>query len=898
MNKKIFSLLGVGILVTSMLPISVTYAETVEKPTMDSTLPSVAKDPLESYEQTKDRQLFTKENATAETKAEEEPNLEAILEETSDGKTIGNTSEKAGEKEQKKIDSKAITLKEGNPGDAVPYDIDANLAKVLRTDPEAGNYPGSGGVTTWSGYGKAENMLTEADMEALTYVKIDSKSLTSLKGIELAINLKKLNINKNQLQDLDVSKNIFLQELNCMENQLSTLDLTNNSELKQLYASSNNLTTIELNGLTELEHVSLYSNQLPTIDVSTNINLKVLSIYNNHLPDIDVTKNTKLQYLNLRSNKIPSINLSENIELTFLDTSKNQLPTIDVTKNTKLKTFYTSNNQLPELDLSQNLLLKHLVCDYNQLPSLDVSNNTKLYELACSVNKIDKLDFSNNPDLRMVQAYSNKLTSIDITNCPNLEILYCEVNQLTELDVTNNSVLNTLKCGFNQLTELDVSQNPELKKLDCPGNHLTDITSANGLTNLIDFCASDQIISIPVPVVADKKATIDLLKTTAHSGLSVQNGIQNAAVIPYPSFSTDGDVIKLDETSRLSLINKSIRFSYDETQLTEGNSTGTKSFSGTIYFDAVSELENKLVATPKKVKNGDKVQWEWTITSLLPKKAENIFGILELPSGLKIVPDSVKVDGVAADMKYIDGTKSLGVLDQDEVKVITFETTVKGNVDDIFEGKTRVSWEDDTITSPYSKEATDCVQIQKETEKPSEDKGISLLSAPIAFKYGVKKVEDKETAYNLTADQYQDEEEVTNKGFFTRMTDGRSTSTGWKLTAQLSEFKDSSKEVMPNSSGAALKFDGLTIESVTNSGTPQETVDPSATNAPSKVKSSENLVAGDSPTTLISAEAGEGRETWQLRMPFKKISLKLPAKAGKKGANYQAKITWSMDDTP
>ncbi|MCB6917306.1 WxL domain-containing protein [Enterococcus avium] len=834
MNKKIFSLLSVGMMVTSMLPISMAYAEIVEKPTTDSTLSSIAEGPLESYDQKADKQLPTSESAKEETTPEEVLETEDFREKASEEKAKDDTSDKSELKEQK-VDARAITLKEGNPGDNTPYDIDANLAKVLRTDPEAGNYPGAGGTTTWSGYGKAENMLTVADMEALTYVKIDNKSLTSLKGIELATSLRKLNSDKNQLQDLDLSKNILLQELNCAENQLTTLDLSNNPELKKLYASSNNLTAINLNGLTELEKVSLYSNQLPIIDIRTNINLKELTIY---------------------------------------------------------------NNQLPELDLSQNLVLKHLVCAYNQLPNLDVSKNTKLYEIACSVNQIDALDFSNNPDLRMVQAYSNKLTSINVTNSPNLEILYCEVNQLTELDVTNNPVLNVLKCGSNQLTELNVSQNPELKELDCPGNHLSDITSANGLANLTEFTASGQTIRIPVPVVTDRKATIDLLKTTAQAGLTVQNGFPHEAVIPYPSFSADGDVIKLDETSRLSLINKSIRFEYAGTQLAEGSNSGTKSFSGKIYFDAVSELENQLEATPKKVKDGEKVQWEWTITSLLPKKAENIYGTLKLPSGLTLIPGSIKIDGVSADIKDIDGTNNLGELDQDEVKVITFETTANGNVDDILEAKTRVNWEDDTITSPYSKETTGSVQIQKEVEKPSEDKDIALLSAPIAFNYGVKKVEDTASAYNLAADQYQDEKDVTTKGFYTRMKDERSTSTGWKLTAQLSEFKDSSKEVMPNSSGAALNFDGLTIESVTDQNTSQEAMDSFASSAPSKVKASESLVAGDSPTTLVSAKAGEGKETWQLRMPFEKISLKLPAKAGKKGANYQAKITWSMDDTP
>ncbi|MBO0454268.1 WxL domain-containing protein [Candidatus Enterococcus murrayae] len=883
MNKRMGSILSLVLLTLSLLPSTAIYAETTKSSTVESTLSSLAEDPLkEIRKQTGNSATTEADNDRDQSSAKaDKPQMTG---ETDKAASAANNSPKS---------TQATTLKEGNLGDSAPYDIDAKFAQALRTDATISHTHAS-----WSGFGKAENTLTVDDMAALTSIEINQKALSSLKGIEYAVNLNVLKCYNNQLTELDVSNNRSLQELICYDNQLTSLDVTQNSVLKRLSVFKNQLTTLNVNGLTELEELSCYGNQLPSIDLSTNTNLRQLTCYNNLLPAIDVTHNKKLSYLNLRNNQLPVIDVSENLELEFLDTSKNQLPALDVTKNAQLTTLYTSDNSLPTLDISQNPELQYLVCDYNQLTSLDVRKNPKLIDLTCSVNQLTALDLSNNPKLIMLQSYSNKLTQLDTSNNPDLEVLYCDGNQLTELDVTKNTAMTILRCSANQLKELDVSKNTALESLECFANQISDITSMNGLTKLTKLKASSQKIRIPAPAVTDEKTMIDILKTTNHAGLKATNGYIGKEIIPYPTFLTDGDVIKMAGVTRLALINKSINFSYDGTQLGEGNSAGEKEFSGSIYFDAVSELDNQIEATPKKVHDGKKVAWKWTINSFLPKKAEEIKGTLDLPKGLTIIPESIKIDGIAATIEDINGTNSLGELDQDESKVISFETRAKGNIGDSLEIEARVDWIDDTVASPYFKIAKDSVQIQEEQIEEPKDGGIALLSAPTSFNYGVKKLQAKETSYTLNAEQYTDNKDVTTEGFYARMKDERTNSRGWRLTAQLSDFKDTDKNVMPNSSGAALRFDGVTIESVTNQDTPQETISTSTMGAPSKVKASESIVAGESPTTLVSAQDGEGKATWQLRIPFDKVSLNLPANAGKKGEKYQAKLTWSLDNTP
>ncbi|EOH77511.1 WxL domain-containing protein [Enterococcus malodoratus] len=859
MNKKIFSMLSVGIMVTSLFPTAFVDAETVEHTTAsETTLSSIAEDPL------KDKKNKAEEQVSAETETDSEAAAAEVVEETKDTKEATEESKEEVSSKEKKG---ATTLVEG-------VDIDADFAQALRTDSLAGNY-----YASWSGYGKNENELTIEDMEKLTQIHVQEKSLTSLKGIEYAVNVKIINCYTNKLTDVDLSKNSFLEKFVANDNQLTNLDVSSNNALRELYCFKNQLTSLNLDGLTNLEELTCYGNQLPTLDVSTNTGLLKLTCYSNQLPTIDLSNNKKLQHLNI---------------------SKNKLPSLDVSKNINLTTLYCSSNQLPSLDVSKNLALKFLVCAWNEIPDLDVSKNSQLIDLACSFNKLTTLDLSQNPDLRMLQCYVNKLTELDMSHNPKLEILYCNDNDLTNLDVSQNPVLDNLQCGSNELTTLDVSNNVELTTLSCFSNHLSDITNMNGLAKLATLEAPNQTIRIPVPVVTDNKATVDVLKTTAHAGLTASNGFATSAVKPEPGFTTTGNVIELSNVTRLGLINKGIRFDYAGAQLSEGNNGASNSFSGTIYFDAVSEIENELVADQEKVKSGDTVEWTGTLTSFLPKKAENIHAVLDLPSGLTIDPDSIKIDGVAASLKDIDGTNNLGDLDQDEKKVITFKTKAEGAIDEELEAKGTVDWEDDTISSPYSKEVKGSVQIQKEdASKPGEnDDDIALLTAPTAFNYGVQKIQGKETTYTLNPDAYKEDTDVVTNGFYTRMKDDRSTSTGWDLTAQLSDFTDSSEEVMPNSSGAAVKFDDLTIEAIANRDTPQEAVDTSATDGPSTVKASERLIAGDNAKTLVSAKSGEGKDTWQLRIPFEKVSLNLPANAGKKGSNYKAKLTWSLNDTP
>ena len=730
-------------------------------------------------------------------------------------------------------------------------DIDADFALLLRTNSGIQN-----NGTAWSGWGKSQDQLTDVDMAAISAINVSGQNLSSLKGIEYAVNLTNLNFNNNQLTDIDISNNILLT------------------------------------------HLYFDYNQLTDIDISNNILLTHLLCYNNQLTDLDISHNSDLTFLWCHKNQLTDLDVSNNLSLTTLLCDTNGIDELDVSNLTKLEELRCYGNQMTSLNVSNCTKLQKLYAHVNNLSSLDASNLTDLKTLWVGDNQLTTLDVSNCAKLDVLQCYNNQLTDIDVSDCVNLTSFRIYNNDLTDLDVSHNLKLTQLQCSDNQLTSLDVSNNIDLKTLFCNSNYLSDITSFNGLSQLTHFTATNQKIQVPVPTISNSNdALVDILKTTAHNGLSASNG----DVSPVPTLSCNGDEIQLGDVTTASLSGKYISFSYDGAQLTEGSSSPVlKQFSGQIHFFSVSDLESELEPSKKKVNSGEDVEWTWTITNSTLKKAENIFANLNFPMGLSIDSSTVKKNGFTTSVNDLYGMNNLGALDTGETMIYTFKTTAVGNADEWLFLKGALDWEDDTPPSPYSNEAEGQVKIldDEQKDKPIESNDLELLSIPLSFRYGISTVSNTNQTLQLDAINYQTNTQVVTNGFYTRMRDDRSTNSGWKLTAQLSDFTDNSNTLMPNSAGTSLRMEDMTIESILDRDTSQEMIDPSPTGVPSMIVADETLVAGQAAKTLVSAQANEGVGTWQLRMPFDKVSLSLPANAGERSKHYTANLTWSLNDTP
>jgi len=226
-----------------------------------------------------------------------------------------------------------------------------------------------------------DGKLSTKERNAVVEMQCVEKGIRSVKGIEYFTLLERLDISKNEVADLDVSKNTKLYFLDCSGNQIKDLDLSKNTVLGELRCWG------------EYEVYGESFGTLRTIDVSKCENLYFLEVQGNQLHDLDISHNTNLSYLNCDHNSISKI---------------------DVSKIEFLENFYCGNNQLTSLDVSHNSYLMTLDFENNGIESIDVSNCPRLEGIWAEYTKLSSIDVSKNPRLRSLTIQGTKIQTVDI----------------------------------------------------------------------------------------------------------------------------------------------------------------------------------------------------------------------------------------------------------------------------------------------------------------------------------------------------------------------------------------------------------------------------------------------------------------------------------------------------
>ena len=125
-------------------------------------------------------------------------------------------------------------------------------------------------------------------------INCESKGIVNITGIEEFINITELNISRNQITALNVSKNIKLSTLNCAINKISNLSISNNPELTRIFCMYNRLSSLDIsvnhkvvtlyannNRLTRLNVANSYSG-LTWMFAHENPNLSCIKVSSNH----------------------------------------------------------------------------------------------------------------------------------------------------------------------------------------------------------------------------------------------------------------------------------------------------------------------------------------------------------------------------------------------------------------------------------------------------------------------------------------------------------------------------------------------------------------------------------------------------------------------------------------
>ncbi|WP_417430298.1 T9SS type A sorting domain-containing protein [Halpernia sp.] len=291
-----------------------------------------------------------------------------------------------------------------------------------------------------------------------------SKNIADLTGIEYFVKLTNLWCSKNQLTNLNVSKNIALTDLYCDGNQLTNLDVSKNVALQNFLCYENQLTNLDVTTNNAIRQLECDQNKLTTLNVSKNTALKVLTCYDNQLTNLDVSKNTALTTL-------------------FCDS--NQLTSLDVTKNTALTSFICAINKLTSLDVSKNTALKSLVCFQNQLKNLDVSKNVALNDLRCNNNQLFSLNVKN--------GQNSKITTFNATVNPNLTCIQVDDIAYSTSNWLNKDSWATYNINCNYMSVSDI-QKSKLKLYPNPVKNTLNIQTENKFQKIEIYSINGQLI--------------------------------------------------------------------------------------------------------------------------------------------------------------------------------------------------------------------------------------------------------------------------------------------------------------------------------------------------------------------------------------------------------------------
>ena len=372
---------------------------------------------------------------------------------------------------------------------------------------------------TSQSYG-ADNVLTDSEIENVKEITITDRYVQSLKGIEYFTALTKLFCYRNQLTELDVSKNTALTNLNCSDNQLVTLDVSKNTALTILGCGNNQLTALDVSKNTALTNLSCYGNRLTTLDVSSCTMLNQLSCYSNQIKDAG---------MDALVNSLPAVNDCS----LYVRYNRNEQNVINdaqvaIAKAKGWKPLWMDPNygwreyegggepdpsegiainetNFPDARFRNWLTSQSYGYD-NLLTQSEIENIKEITITDRYVQSLKGIEYFT--ALTKLFCYRNQLTELDVSKNTALTNLSCSDNQLTTLDVSKNTALTILGCGNNQLTKLDVSKNTALINLSCYGNRLAtlDVSNSPMLTQL--SCYSNQIKGLGMDAMVNSLPTV------------------------------------------------------------------------------------------------------------------------------------------------------------------------------------------------------------------------------------------------------------------------------------------------------------------------------------------------------------------------------------------------------
>ena len=142
---------------------------------------------------------------------------------------------------------------------------------------------------------------------------LDGKYITDTSGIESFRNLETMRLERQQLEEIDLSTLKNLSFLSLWRNPILNLDLSGNTELTSIGLSETGLTNIDTSKLTKLVEAAFQHGRVAPFSVTNGNKTYTVKGFSS----LDFSKNTELQRVYLNYNPLTDFGIGQNNKSSF-----------------------------------------------------------------------------------------------------------------------------------------------------------------------------------------------------------------------------------------------------------------------------------------------------------------------------------------------------------------------------------------------------------------------------------------------------------------------------------------------------------------------------------------------------------------------------------------------------
>uniref|UniRef100_A0AC34Q8B2 Ig-like domain-containing protein n=1 Tax=Panagrolaimus sp. JU765 TaxID=591449 RepID=A0AC34Q8B2_9BILA len=306
--------------------------------------------------------------------------------------------------------------------------------------------------------------------ENLQILSVTNSQLSTIVNLPKLNSLKKLDLSKNQIQELSNPQQIAFRNVVHFDISANSLRLLPHDSfsffpnLEEIHLENNKIMSIDWEAfrLFKLKSLHLQNNYLPVISehmLRFTPNLENLDLSHNQLTIVQSSSFFNAQ-------RLSAVNLSFNRIQQF---KYDSFATLDQVKWLDLS--YNNISTIPGLDLKQIIGLQSLNLSGNPFDKLVVGD--------VSLPMLEELEINDCQKLKLVEAETfstlPKLKRLSMSNNPNLTFIspnaFGNISKLNEIKMVNNSFQNIEKRIFEASKIISISGNP--LKCSCISSVLT-----------------------------------------------------------------------------------------------------------------------------------------------------------------------------------------------------------------------------------------------------------------------------------------------------------------------------------------------------------------------------------------------------------------------------------------